>query len=146
MKGTFQKQIIRVLIADDFKLLRDVIRLYLEEAQDIVVVAEAPELEDALESAGRLQPDVIIMNDYLPPMDSAHAAGLFRERGFTCAILLISMKLEPALIQNSFVKGANAVIHKDEIDDCLVEAIRHVHHGEHYLSPRAKAVSITIPR
>ncbi|HEX6035174.1 MAG TPA: response regulator transcription factor, partial [Anaerolineales bacterium] len=90
---------IRVLIADDFKLLRDVIRLYLEQAEDITVIDEAHDLNDALESARRLQPDVIIMNDYLPPIDSAHASALFRERRFTCAILIISMKLEPELIQ-----------------------------------------------
>lgn len=134
-----------MLIADDFKLLRDVIRLYLQEPQDIVVVGEAPELEDALERADRLQPDVIIMNDYLPPIDSAHASELFRARGFTCAILIISMQLDAGVIQSAFVKGANGVMHKDEIDDCLVEAIRHVHQGRHYLSPRARTVSITIP-
>lgn len=134
---------IRVLIADDFKLLRDVIRLYLGGAADITVIDEAPNLEDALESAGRFQPDVIIMNDYLPPIDSAHASELFRVRGITSAILIISMQLEPALIQSSFRNGANGVMHKDEIDDCLIEAIRHIHQGKRYLSPRATATSIT---
>ena len=136
---------IRVLIADDFKFLRDVIRLYLEKVQDIVVVDEAANLDEALESAERSQPDVIILNDHLPPLDSAYASALFRERGFTAAILIISMELERALIQNSFLKGANGVMHKDEIDSCLIEGIRHVHQGKHYLSPRAKAASITIP-
>jgi DNA-binding NarL/FixJ family response regulator len=136
---------IRVLIADDFKLLRDVIRLYLDGIEDITVIDEAPDLDDALESAASLQPDVIIMNDYLPPIDSAHATALFRERGITSAILIISMQLERALIQNSFVKGANGVMQKDEIDEHLVSAIRHVHQGRRYLSPRARASSITIP-
>jgi DNA-binding NarL/FixJ family response regulator len=125
--------------------LRDVIRLYVEEETDMTVVAEAPDLDDALQSAGRFQPDVIILNDHLPPMDSAYAAALFRERGFSCAILIISMELEPALIQNSFHKGANGVMHKDEIDDCLVEGTRQVHQGKWYLSPRARAASIKIP-
>jgi DNA-binding NarL/FixJ family response regulator len=66
--------IIRILIADDFKVLRDVIRLYLERAEDMEVIDEAPDLNDAQESAKVLHPDVIIMNDYLPPIDSAHAA------------------------------------------------------------------------
>lgn len=136
---------IRVLIADDLKLLRDVIRLYLEKVKDITVIDEAPNLEDALESAGNSLPDVIIMNDHLPPLDSAYASALFRERGFTSAILIISMELERVLIQNSFLKGANGVLHKDEIDRCLIEGIRHVHQGQPYLSPRAKAASITIP-
>ena len=130
---------IRILIADDFKLLRDVIRLHLERAEDMDVVDEAPDLNDALESTRTLRPDVIIMNDYLPPIDSAHATALFREKGFTGAILVISMHLEPDLIRRSFLSGVNGLMNKDEIDEYLVEAIRRVHQGERYLSPQAKA-------
>ncbi len=128
---------IRVLIADDFKLLRDVIRLHLERAEDMDVVDESPDLNDALESIKTLRPDVVIMNDYLPPIDSAHATALFREKGFTGAILVISMHLEPDLIQRSFLSGVNGFMNKDEIDQYLVEAIRRVHQGERYLSPKA---------
>jgi two-component system response regulator DesR len=128
---------IRVLIADDFKVLRDVIRLHLERAGDIDVVDEAPDLDDALERVRTLRPDVVIMNDYLPPIDSAHATAHFRELGFTAAILIISMHLEPGLIQRSLLSGANGIMHKDEIDEYLVDAIRRVHQGERYLSPQA---------
>ncbi len=128
---------IRVLIADDFKVLRDVIRLHMERSEDMDVVDEAPDLNDALERTRIVQPDVIIMNDYLPPVDSAHATARFREQGSTAAILIISMQLEPSLIQRSFLNGANGFMHKDEIDKYLVDAIRRVHQGERYLSPKA---------
>jgi len=128
---------IRVLIADDFKVLRDVIRLHLERAEDMDVVDEAPDLNDALERVRTLRPDVVIMNDYLPPIDSAHATARFRELGFTAAIVIISMHLEPGQIQRSFLNGANGFMHKDEIDEYLVDAIRRVHQGERYLSPKA---------
>jgi two-component system response regulator NreC len=101
------------------------------------VVDEAPDLDDALERTRTVQPDVIIMNDYLPPVDSAHAAARFREQGLTAAILIISMHLEPELIQRSFLSGANGFMHKDEMDEYLVSAIRRVHQGERYLSPKA---------
>jgi DNA-binding NarL/FixJ family response regulator len=129
--------VIRVLIADDFKVLRDVIRLHLERAGDMEVVDEAPDLDDALERTRIVQPDVIIMNDYLPPADSAHATARFREQGFNAAVLIISMHVEPDLIQRSFLSGANGFMHKDEIDEYLVDAIRRVHQGERYLSPKA---------
>jgi DNA-binding NarL/FixJ family response regulator len=131
-------EIIRILIADDFKVLRDVIRLHLERAEDMDVVDEAPDLNDALERTRKLQPDVIIMNDYLPPVDSAHATARFREQGFTAAVLIISMHLEPDLIQRSLISGANGFMNKDEIDEYLVDAIRRVHQGERYLSPKAR--------
>jgi DNA-binding NarL/FixJ family response regulator len=131
---------IRVLIADDFKLLRDVIRLYLERAQDMTVVDEALELNSALERARALVPDVIVMNDFLPPIDSAQAAALFRDQGISAAILVISMHPEFELIQRSIRSGIDGFMQKDEIDDYLVEAIRRVHQGERYLSPKAREV------
>jgi DNA-binding NarL/FixJ family response regulator len=131
---------IRVLIADDFKLLRDVIRLYLERGGDIEVVDESPDLNDAIERMKALQPDVIIMNDYLPPIDSAHASALFREQGFSAAVLVISIHPEFELIQRAFHSGVDGFMHKDEIDDHLVDATRSVYRGERYLSPKASDV------
>ena len=62
-------KLIRILIADDFKALRDVIRLYLKRAGDMDVIDEALDMDDALESARILHPDVIILNNDLPPID-----------------------------------------------------------------------------
>jgi DNA-binding NarL/FixJ family response regulator len=130
---------IRILIADDFKLLRDVIRAYLERESDMEVVGEAPNLEDALQRAKELEPDVILVNDYLPPLTSAHAAKLFREHGIKAATLSISMDVERELIEHSLQHGIKGFLHKDEIDRLLVQAVRIVHRGERYLSPKARA-------
>ena len=129
---------IRILIADDFKALRDVIRLHLQRAEDMDVVGEAPNLNDALERARTLQPDVIVMNSDLPPVDSAHAAALLRKEGITSAILVISMNSDSDLMRRSFRNGVNGFMNKDEIDEFLVDAIRRVHQGERYLSPKAR--------
>jgi DNA-binding NarL/FixJ family response regulator len=128
---------IHVLIADDFKLLRAVIRRYLERAGDIHVVDESPDLDDALERTKALRPDVIVMNGDLPPIDSAHATTHLRKQGYSDAILVISMHLEPQVIQRSFLSGANGFMHKDEIDEYLVNGVRRVHLGERFLSPKA---------
>jgi DNA-binding NarL/FixJ family response regulator len=87
-----------------------------------------------------------IMNDDLPPIDSAHAAAFFREQGVMAAPLIISMQLELAPIQRSFVRGANGFRHKDEIADHLVQAVRSVHQGDRYLSPRARESYISIKK
>lgn len=129
---------IRILIADDFKVLRDVIRLHLEHAEDMEVVDEAPHLDAALERARTLHPDVILMNDYLPPIDSAHAAAIFRKEGISSAIVVISMQAKSDIIQRSFRNGANGFMQKDEIDKLLVEAVRSVERGERFLSPKSQ--------
>src|SRR5687767_8570614 len=129
---------IHTLIADDFKILRDVIRLLLERTGDMDVVGEAPDLNNALERARTLRPDVIVMNSDLPPVDSAHAAALLRKEGIAAAILVISMHPNSDLMQRSFRSGAHGFMHKDEIDEFLVDAIRSVQRGERYLSPKAQ--------
>ena len=135
-----QQKNIHILIADDFKALRDVIRLYLAREPDLLVVGEAPELDYALESAKQLQPDVIILNDYLPPVDSALAAALFREHGISAPCISISMELEPDLIRRSLQHGITGYLHKDEINPHLVTAIRSVCRGDRFLSPKTQEV------
>jgi two-component system nitrate/nitrite response regulator NarL len=105
-----QTQKIRILIADDFKLLRDVIRLYLGHANDMDVIGEALELHDAVERARVLQPDVILMNDYLPPVDSAIATSIFREQGISAAILCISMEVDVDLIKRALGNGVQGLM------------------------------------
>ena len=135
--SSYQK--IRVLIADDFAMLRRVIHMLIEKTtDDIEVVGEALDLQDALKDVQALQPDVILMNDYLPPTNSALATKLFRELEVTAAILIISMQVEPDLIHQSLTSGANGFMHKDEIGTLIVEAIHKVHNKEKYLSPKAK--------
>jgi DNA-binding NarL/FixJ family response regulator len=131
---------IRVLIADDFKMLRDVIRLYLGRENDMEVVGEAPELHEAVERARELLPDSILVNDYLPPVDSALATAIFREQGVVAPILCISLKLEFELIDRALHKGVDGFLEKDEIDQYLVKAVRSVYQGKRFFSPRAREV------
>lgn len=126
------------MIADDFKVLRDVIRLQLEQAGDMEVIDEVTVLEEAVERARALEPDVIIMNDYLPPMNSAHATVVFRQKGITAAILAITMKVEPDVVQHAIRHGVNGFMHKDEMGEHLVEAVRLIHRGERYFSPSVR--------
>jgi two-component system, NarL family, response regulator DegU len=131
-----EKKKIRILIADDFKAMRDVIRMCLAKAGDFDIVGEAPELDQAIEQAKELQPDVVLMNDYLPPVDSALATAIFREQGIRAAILSLSIETDSELIDRAFRVGINGFMHKDEIDQYLEDAVRSVHRGEIYISPK----------
>jgi DNA-binding NarL/FixJ family response regulator len=137
MTAMKQNGTIRVLIADDQNILRETIRRHLERMEDIEVVGEASDLTAALRDAQTLFPDVVIMNDYLPPMTSAHATALFRKQGSSASVLAITTRLETEVIQHSFRHGVNGFMHKAEIDELLVEAIRSVHGGGRFLSPQA---------
>jgi DNA-binding NarL/FixJ family response regulator len=104
----------------------------------MIPVGEAPDLQDALKDVQTLKPDVVLMNDYLPPTNSALATKLFRELDVTAAILIISIDVEPEMIQQSLANGANGFMHKDEMGTLLTEAIRKVYNNEQYLSQRTE--------
>ena len=129
---------IRVLVADDFAVMREVINQLINRSDDIEVVGEAPDLQDALKDVQTLKPDVVLMNDYLPPTNSALATKLFRELDVTAAILIISIDVEPEMIQQSLANGANGFMHKDEMGTLSTEAIRKVYNNEQYLSQRTE--------
>lgn len=135
-----EKANIRVLIADDFDILRQVMHKLLDRAEDIEVVSESLDLEEALKETRALEPDVIIMNDYLPPINSAHATERFRAMGISAAVLIISMHVEPDLIRRSLACGANGFMSKEEMGEHLLDAVRYVYEGGTYLSPKAEQV------
>lgn len=110
------------------------------------VIGEAPELHEAVELALALRPDVVLLNDFLPPVDSAIATTILREQGISAAILCIALKLDTALIERALQHGVNGFLEKDEINQHLGGAIRSVYQGELYLSPKARKIFADDPQ
>jgi len=133
------KEKIRVLVADNFDIMRDAVCALLQRADDMEVAGGTIDFQSTSQSALHLSPDVIIMDDYLPPSDSADAIQRLRAAKVMTAILVISIHNEPRMIQEVLTNGAAGFVSKEEMMDHLFEAIRRVHQGEQYLSPQAKA-------
>jgi DNA-binding NarL/FixJ family response regulator len=135
-----QDEPIRILIAEQTKSLRVRMRKLIKEEGDIKVLAEAQDLPETLKKAREISLDVIVINDYLPPMENAHASAMLRREGVHTSILSFAEVLEPGLIQLSFRHGVNGFMHIEEIDGLLVVAVRRVCRGERYFSPRVRKV------
>ena len=131
---------IRIFIADDFSAMRRAMELLVAGEDDMEVVAEAGNLQAALELMEQVDFDVILMNDYLPPMSSAQAAGLIRGRGIKTPILVMSMHEDEELAGEALLNGANGFIVKTEFLQTFAPAVRAVYRGDIYLSPRIKAL------
>lgn len=131
---------IRVLLAENTKRLRARIRKRLKMAKDIEIVAEAYDMAGALEQARAHALDVILINDFLPPMENGHAAVSLRQEGVAGSILAFASRLEPESLQHSFRREVNGFLHTNEIDDHLASAVRNVCRGERFFSPEAKKI------
>ena len=129
---------IRILIADDFAPMRRVMRRLIKREVDIEVVGEALRLPEALLLIHQLQPDVIVMDDRLPPTNCAGATRHLRDSGMETPILVVATYPDAGLVQGSLKRGVNGFIFKEEFIEHFIRAIRAVYEGVLYLSPMAE--------
>ena len=126
----------RILIADDQSLVRAGFRLVLESQSDFEVVGEAADGDDALASARRLHPDVVLMDVRMPKMDGLEAARRIldgnRER---CRIVMLTTFDLDEYVYASLRAGACGFLLKDVTPEQLISAVRLVKAGDALLAP-----------
>jgi NarL family two-component system response regulator LiaR len=130
---------IRVLIADDHAVVRQGLRTFLELQDDIEVIGDACDGEEAVAAALDGRPDVVIMDLVMPGLDGIEATRrILRERPATRVIALTSF-LDDEKVLPAVRAGAAGYLLKDVEPEQLVRAIRTVHGGEALLHPAATA-------
>jgi DNA-binding NarL/FixJ family response regulator len=128
----------RVLIADDQALVRAGFRMVLEAEDDIAVVGEAANGEQAIHGAQRLCPDVVLMDIRMPELDGIAAtrriASGGRGGGAPRVLILTTFDLDE-YVYDALSAGASGFLLKDSPPEQLVTAIRVVAGGEALLAP-----------
>ncbi|MFG2062614.1 response regulator [Micromonospora sp. NPDC048871] len=129
---------IRVLLADDEKLVRSGFRLLLDLEEDITVVGEASDGAEAVEGARRARPDVVVMDIRMPKVDGIQATTqITRMRGLErVRILILTTYDTDANVFDALQAGASGFLLKDAGPAELLHAIRVVAAGEALLAPR----------
>ena len=125
---------IRVLIADDQSLVRAGFRLVLENEEDIEVVGEASNGEEAIHSAGRLQADVVLMDIRMPELDGIAATREITARDQARVLVLTTYDLDE-YVYDALQAGASGFLLKDTPPAQLADGIRAVAAGEALLAP-----------
>jgi len=137
-----EKATIRVLCVDDHEIMRGGIRYLLLAVEDVELVGEARNGEEALNLCETLRPDVILMDMRMPGMDGTQTTQLIRERYPDIQILILTSFDEEELIQQAMQAGAIGYLQKGISVDELADAVRSVHTGKPTLSPEAFHVLI----
>ena len=125
---------ISVLLADDHRLLREGLRVLLDASEEIEVVADVADGEEAVSAAGRLSPDVAVLDIAMPRLDGLKAAGLITALHPGTRVVILSMHISSDYIEQAFACGASAYVSKDAAAGELETAIRAVANGGTYVS------------
>jgi DNA-binding NarL/FixJ family response regulator len=125
---------IRVVIADDQSLVRAGFRLVLENQSDIEVVGEASNGHEAVHSAGRLAPDVVLMDIRMPQLDGIAATRAITARHPARVLVLTTYDLDE-YVYDALQAGASGFLLKDTPPAQLADGIRAVAGGEALLAP-----------
>jgi DNA-binding NarL/FixJ family response regulator len=129
--------VIRVLIADDHAVVRRGLRTFLELQDEIEVVAEAEDGEEAVAAAERLTPDVALVDLVMPRVDGIEAIRRLRERSPATRVIVLTSFLDDDKLFPAVRAGAAGYLLKDVQPKELVSAIRTVHGGDALLHPAA---------
>jgi DNA-binding NarL/FixJ family response regulator len=124
---------VRVIIADDHRLVADACRNLLEP--EFNVVAMVSDGRELLKVEPELRPDVIILDISMPGLNGLDAGELIKQRNHTVKLIYITMSVAADVAAEAFRRGASGYVVKQSSAEELITAIRRVVRGQSYLSP-----------
>ena len=126
---------IRVLVVDDEPLVRGGVRMILETEDDIEVVGEALDGNDALERTRALTPDVVILDIRMPGMDGIETTRQLLQRANAPRVLILTTFDLDEYVYEAMKAGASGFILKNVPPAKLVDAVRTIAGGDALLAP-----------
>jgi DNA-binding NarL/FixJ family response regulator len=124
-----------IVVADDHKIVREGLVKLLEGRPDFTVIGEASDGEEAVQMVLEKQPDVVIMDIWMPRLSGIDATRRIGKRGSQAKILVLSMHESRTYVEEVLRAGASGYIVKNSASTDLLQAIDAVRSGASYLSP-----------
>jgi len=130
---------IRVLIADDHKVVRQGLRFLLSSEPGIEVAGEAADGVAALDAIRDIRPDVVLLDLFMPRLDGLAVLAAMRDQRLTAAVLVLTSSADDQHLVQAIKAGALSYLPKTAGVDQVVDAVRAAARGESVLQPTATA-------
>lgn len=135
---------IKIVLADDHAMVRGGLRRVLESAAELTVVAEAGDVQVALQQISKHQPQVVVLDLHMPGAPTLPAIEQIVAASPGSVVLVVTMESDPAIAREALSEGARGYVLKEEAEAELVEAVRAVVAGRTYLAPSLGAQLATM--
>ena len=133
---------IKVLIVDDHTIMREGIHALLGMSQDVEVVGEASDGNEAIEKCLEAAPDVLLMDIAMPGMDGLEATRQIKKKNKKVKVLILTQHSNREYILSAVKAGVDGYVPKGALSSELVSAIHTVYHGDSFLHPSVAAAVI----
>lgn len=120
---------IKVLIADDIKILRQGLKAVLEQDEELKVVSLAEDGKEAFEKSKVFEPDVVLMDMRMPGYDGAYGIKAIKEQLPKVKVLVLTTFDDEETIRKALESGADGYILKEMDDDKVIAAVKSVYSG-----------------
>ena len=124
---------VRIMIADDHAILRAGLRSLLSAQDDLELIAEATDGQEAIDKAAEVQPDVLVLDITMPGRSGIEALGEIRRKCPKTRVLVLTMHDDHAYLRSVLAAGGAGYLVKRAADTELLAAIRAVHQGRSYI-------------
>jgi two-component system, NarL family, invasion response regulator UvrY len=133
---------VKLIIADDHLHVREAWSRVLGQTPQIDVIAQCTNGQEAIEAAKQLQPDVILMDIHMEPVNGMEATRTIREFAPAIKIIAISVQAERSYVNEMLRNGANGYVTKNSSSTEMISAIHEVLAGKTYLCEEVGHFSI----
>jgi two-component system response regulator NreC len=131
---------IRILLADDHRLIRAGLRLLIEQHHDLEVIGEAKDGSEAVSMAQRMRPDVAVIDISMPRLNGIDVVRQMLSMDCSIATIILTMHSDDSYILRALQAGAKGYLLKDSAETDLISGIRAVAQGKSFFSPAVSKV------
>jgi DNA-binding NarL/FixJ family response regulator len=132
---------IRVILIDDHALVRELVSRLIEEECDMSVVGSFADGNEAVRFTARDEPHVAILDVAMPCANGIDVARRLRAVSPKTRVLMLSMHAKPEYVRQALAAGASGYVLKESAGAEVVAALRALHAGQRYLSPRLSSAA-----
>jgi len=138
------KEKIKVLLVDDHEMVRYGLETYIRLSDDLELVGEAADGEEAVHVCDQLHPDIILMDMIMPRMNGVEATRIIHQRYPQVGIIAITSFEDEHMVQSAIQAGATSYLQKNITLSELQDAIRKTYQGKRVLSPEASQALVNL--